>query len=130
MFFLSILIFLVYIYIFFFFNEKSFSVAYGLKKNENKRYVELTLSQQKKQQLKTDKYKTAIPECAPYAKKCACNMHVTTNYMHVMVNMHVTLLLHECYMQVVRVLEMVAHVPCMLYECWVTSMLVAHVTCM
>ena len=53
----------------------------------------------------------------PYAKKCACNMHVTTNYMHVMVNMHVTLLLHECYMHVVRVLEMVAHVPCMLYEC-------------
>ena len=52
-----------------------------------------------------------------YAKKCACNMHVTTNYMHVMVNMHVTLLLHECYMHVVRVLEMVAHVPCMLYEC-------------
>ena len=41
--------------------------------------------------------------------------------MHVMVNMHVTLLLHECYMHVVRVLEMVAHVPCML---------VAHVTCM
>ena len=30
-------------------------------------------------------------------------MHVTTNYMHVMVNMHVTLLLHECYMHVVRV---------------------------
>ena len=55
--------------------------------------------------------------CQPYAKKCACNMHVTTNYMHVMVNMHVTLLLHECYMHVVRVLEMVAHVPCMLYEC-------------
>ena len=53
----------------------------------------------------------------PYAKKCACNMHVTTNYMHVMVNMHVTLLLHECYMHVVQVLEMVAHVPCMLYEC-------------
>ena len=53
----------------------------------------------------------------PYAKKCACNMHVTTNYMHVMVNMHVTLLLHDCYMHVVRVLEMVAHVPCMLYEC-------------
>ena len=26
--------------------------------------------------------------------------------MHVMVNMHVTLLLHECYMHVVRVLEM------------------------
>ena len=51
------------------------------------------------------------------AKKCACIMHVTTNYMHVMVNMHVTLLLHECYMHVVRVLEMVAHVPCMLYEC-------------
>ena len=50
-------------------------------------------------------------------EKCACNMHVTTNYMHVMVNMHVTLLLHECYMHVVRVLEMVAHVPCMLYEC-------------
>ena len=50
------------------------------------------------------------------------SVHVTcmfqpTNYMHVMVNMHVTLLLHECYMQVVRVLEMVAHVPCMLYEC-------------
>ena len=41
--------------------------------------------------------------------------------MHVMVNMHVTLLLHECYMHVVQVLEMVAHVPCML---------VAHVTCM
>ena len=53
----------------------------------------------------------------PYAKKCACNMHVTTNYMHVMINMHVTLLLHECYMHVVRVLEMVVHVPCMLYEC-------------
>ena len=53
----------------------------------------------------------------PYAKKCARNMHVTTDYMHVMVNMHVTLLLHECYMHVVRVLEMVAHVPCMLYEC-------------
>ena len=46
-------------------------------------------------------------------------------------------------MHVVRVLEMVAHVPCMLYECsvtcmlracctsvGVTSMLVAHVTCM
>ena len=33
---------------------------------------------------------------SPYAKKCACNMHVTTNYMHVMVNMHVTLLLHAC----------------------------------
>ena len=49
------------------------------------------------------------------------NMHVTLLlhecYMHVMVNMHVTLLLHECYMHVVRVLEMVAHVPCMLYEC-------------
>ena len=44
-------------------------------------------------------------------KKCACNMHVKTNYMHVMVNMHETLLLHECYMHVVRVLEMVAHVP-------------------
>ena len=44
----------------------------------------------------------------------ACNMHVPINYMHVMVNMHVTLLLHE---HVVRVLEMVAHVPCMLYEC-------------
>ena len=43
----------------------------------------------------------------PYAKKCACNMHVKTNYMHVMVNMHVTLLLHECYMHVVRVLETV-----------------------
>ena len=53
----------------------------------------------------------------PYAKNCACNMHVPTNCMHVMVNMHVTLLLHECYMHVVRVLEMVAHVPCMLYEC-------------
>ena len=53
----------------------------------------------------------------PSAKKCACNMHVTTNYMHVMVNMHVKLLLHECYMHVVRVLEMVAHVPCMLYKC-------------
>ena len=50
--------------------------------------------------------------------------------MHVMVNMHVTLLLHECYMHVVRVLEMVAHVPCMLYECRVTCMLVVHVTCM
>ena len=54
----------IYIYIFFFFNEKSCRVAYGLKKNENKRYVELTLSQQKKQQLKTDKYMTAIPVCA------------------------------------------------------------------
>ena len=63
-------------------------------------------------------------------EKCACNMHVTTNYMHVMVNMHVTLLLHECYMHVVRVLEMVVHVPCMLYECRVTCMLVEHVTCM
>ena len=54
--------------------------------------------------------------------------------MHVMVNMHVTLLLHECYMHVVLVLEMVhvvrvlsnmrvgsacnMHVTCMLYECW------------
>ena len=38
-------------------------------------------------------------------------MHVTTNYMRVMVSMHVTLLLHECYMHVVRVLEMVVHVP-------------------
>ena len=53
----------------------------------------------------------------PYAKKCACNMHVPTNYMHVMVNMHVTLMLHECYMHVKRVLEMVALVSCMLYEC-------------
>ena len=69
----------------------------------------------------------------PYAKKCACNMHVTTNYMHVMVNMHVTLLLHECYMHsgngsvctmhVVRVLSNMhvgsacnMHVTCMLYE--------------
>ena len=50
--------------------------------------------------------------------------------MHVMVNMHVTLLLHECYMHVVQVLEMVAHVPCMLYECCVTCMLVEHVPCM
>ena len=61
-----------------------------------------------------DKY---IRPYQPYAKKCACNMHVPTNYMHVTVNMHVTLLLHECYMHVVRVLEMVVHVPCMLYEC-------------
>ena len=38
-------------------------------------------------------------------EKCACNMHVTTNYMHVMVNMHVTLLLHDWYMHVVRVLN-------------------------
>ena len=51
-----------------------------------------------------------IRKC-PYVKKCACNMHVPTNYMHVMLNMHVTLLLHECYIHVVRVLEMVAHVP-------------------
>ena len=69
----------------------------------------------------------------PYAKKCAFNMHVTTNYMHVMVNMHVTLLLHECYMHVVRVLEMVAHVPCMLYKCWsnkhVGSACNMHVVC-
>ena len=57
------------------------------------------------------------PVNTPYAKKCACNMHVPTYYMHVTVNMHVTLLLYECYMHVVRVLEMVAHVPCMLYEC-------------
>ena len=55
----------MYIYIYlFFFNEKSCRVAYGLKKNENKRYVEFTLSQQKKQRLKTDKYMTTIPECA------------------------------------------------------------------
>ena len=33
-------------------------------------------------------------------------------------------------MHVVRVLEMVAHVPCMLYECLETCMLVAHVKCM
>ena len=37
-------------------------------------------------------------------RKTACNMHVPTNYMHVVVNMHVTLLLRECYMHVVRVL--------------------------
>ena len=53
--------------------------------------------------------------------------------MHVMVNMHVTLLLHECYMHVVRVLEMVAHVPCMLYELsnmHVGSACNMHVACM
>ena len=50
--------------------------------------------------VRDDKFDTTIP----YAKKCACNMHVTTNCMHVMVNMHVTLLLHEF--------------TCMLYGCW------------
>ena len=28
----------------------------------------------------------------PYAGKCACNMHVTGNYMHVCTDMHVTLM--------------------------------------
>ena len=50
--------------------------------------------------------KKKIPEIGPpYAKRCACNMHVTTNYMHVMINMHVG---SACNM----------HVTCMLYEYW------------
>ena len=47
--------------------------------------------------------------------------------MHVMVNMHVTLVLHECYMHVVRVLEMVAHVVRVLSNMHVSSACNVHV---